>query len=406
MDQYSTRIIFIGWCAAILFLAPASVFSQNGYLLRPVSGADGVFETVKINDQTVYRSVSRQDRYEFYMYFQCDQEVRNRTVYLEVEYLDIGYGNFRVDYNSNTNPYDHNATGHQNYIQDSLRARTAVFELQSADFKNAQNLGADLRLSTDGTIQMHVIEARLYLAPTPAFLKYQEDWMSPYSGLGYMGENLVDATTLIGKVICGYQGWFRAAGDPSGGGWGHYVSGNFNDLTVEMWPDMLEYSSEEKYPVPGWTHEDGKQAFLFSSANKKTVLRHFQWMEAYGIDGAAVQRFGAGLDKRHFKESFRIPGYAREAANRTGRVYYIMYDLSGMNPAQMADLIGDDWHFIVDSMKITADSRYLRHSGKPVVSVFGFYPDRFEAKYANQILDLFQNNGPYEAFVIGSGLTP
>jgi hypothetical protein len=382
------------------------VFGQDGNALRPVSGADGIFEAVRIGNNSVYRTIASGGHYQYYMYFQCDQQVRNRTVYLEVQYLDVGFGYIRLEYNSMFSNYDSNAEGYQNYVQDSQLIRTAVFKLRQADFRNAQNLATDLRLSTDGSIQMHILSVRWYPDPTPTFLKYDEDWMTPYAGPKETTENRVNATTLLGKVICGYQGWFRTAGDPSGAGWVHYVAGNFNRVTVDLWPDMLEYSSEEKYPVPGWTYGDGSQVFLFSSANKNTVLRHFQWMKAYGIDGVAVQRFGAGVNKQHYKESFRIIGYSSEAANRTGRTYCIMYDLTGMDPTNMVDLIADDWRFLVDSLKITTDERYLYHQGKPVVGLFGFFADRFDAKYANQMLDLFQNAGPYQAFVAGSGQWP
>ena len=375
-------------------------FTYGGYRLQPVSGADGVIETVYINRVAVYRTVRNNGSYYPYMYFRCDQEVRRQTAYLELTYLDIGYGTIGVQYNSTSSDYTQAQTGYENFMLDTGRERTAVFELTNADFRNAQNLESDLRLNYDGSSSLHVISAFIYLEPTPLFSEKDEDWISPYTGPTYIGDNLVDANTLTNKVICGYQGWFRAGGDPSGQGWVHYVHGDFSDLTVEMWPDMSEYSDAEKYPVPGWTHENGEQAYLFSSANKKTVIRHFQWMESYGIDGVAVQRFVSGLSLSHPRESFRIAGYAREAANRTGRTYFIMYDMSGdENVAK----IRDDWRYLVDVMKITEDDRYLHHDGKPVVGVFGFFADRFTASLGNKVLDIFQNDGQYQAFVVGSG---
>jgi len=395
-----TKVKFLLFCIFLSILSAQCAYSNNGYLLQPISGADGVFQTVNIDSTTVYRAIGNNGSYQYYMYFRCAQEVRQGTIYLEVTYKDIGYGVIGVQYNSSSTNYKQAETGYENFVLGTGRERTAVFELTNTSFRNAQNLQSDLRLNTDGSFAMHIVSAHVYLEPTLLFAEKNEDWISPYAGPEYIGDHPVDANSLAGKVICGYQGWFRAGGDPSGQGWVHYVHGDFSDLTVEMWPDMSEYSEAEKYPVPGWTHANGDQAYLFSSANKNTVIRHFQWMESYGIDGVAVQRFVSGLNTSHPRESFRIQGYAREAANRTGRTYFIMYDMSG---DENVEKIRDDWCYLVDVMKITEDDRYLHHNGKPVVGVFGFFADRFAASLGNQVLDIFQDEGRYEAFVVGSG---
>lgn len=395
-----TKVKIILFYIFISILPIQHAYSQNGYLLQPISGADGFFQTVNIDGTTVYRTIGSRVSYHSYMYFRCAEEIQHQTVYLEVTYKDIGYGIIGVQYNSTNDNYKIASTGYENFVLGTGRDRKTVFELTNADFRNAQNLESDLRLWSDGSFAMHIVSASIYLEPTPLFSEKNEDWISPYTGPAYIGDHLVDANSLTGKVICGYQGWFRAGGDPSGQGWRHYVRGDFSDLTVEMWPDMSEYSDAEKYPVPGWTHANGDPAYLFSSANKKTVIRHFQWMESYGIDGVAVQRFVSGLNFNHPRKSFRIAGYAREAANRTGRTYFIMYDMSG---DENVEKISADWRYLVDVMKITEDNRYLHHNGKPVVGVFGFFAGRFAAALGNQVLDIFQNGGPYQAFVIGSG---
>ena len=402
MYKYKTfsKVKFVLFCLFVSSLHVQYAYGHLGYLMHPVSGADGIFETIEIDETTVFHTIENNGSYQLYMYFRCAEEIRNTTVYLEVTYKDIGYGTIRVQYNATTENYKMAETGYENNLQDTGQERTAIFELVDADFRNAQNLESDLRLCSDGTFAMNIVSVFLCLEPTPLFIERNGDWFSPYTGPEYMGDNLVDANTLTGKVICGYQGWFRAEGDPAGQGWGHYVNGDFSDLTVEMWPDMLEYSSDEKYPVPGWTYSNDEQAYLFSSANKKTVIRHFQWMESYGIDGVAVQRFVSGLSLDHHRESFRIPGYAREAANRTGRTFFIMYDMSG---DESVEKISDDWRYLVNVMKITEDDRYLHHNGKPVVGIFGFYDDRFDYNLGNEILDIFQGRGSYNAFVIGSG---
>src|SRR5689334_8839715 len=73
----------------------------------------------------------------------------------------------------------------------------------------------------------------------------------------------VDATSLRGKVLCGYQGWFRCPGDGSGEGWVHWGRDpkrlNPATLTVEMWPDLADFPAAERYPAPGFTHPGGGQ---------------------------------------------------------------------------------------------------------------------------------------------------
>lgn len=105
----------------------------------------------------------------------------------------------------------------------------------------------------------------------------------------------IDATSLRHKVLCGYQGWFRCPDDPSDNDWVHWSRDKQRlaptTLTFEMWPDMSEYTDEEKFPAPGFFHLDGSPAYLFSSAQPRTIDRHFDWMQEYGIDGVLVQRF-------------------------------------------------------------------------------------------------------------------
>ena len=52
-------------------------------------------------------------------------------------------------------------------------------------------------------------------------------------------------------------------------------------------------------------------------------------------------------------------------------------------------------------MKITSDSNYLHHNGKPVLSIFGFYSNRFKPEIANKLIDFFRNNKQYEVTLIG-----
>lgn len=213
---------------------------------------------------------------------------------------------------------------------------------------------------------------------------------------------VIDATSLRHKVLCGYQGWFRCPGDPAKEGWRHWSRNPtrlFPDsVTFEMWPDTSEYAAEEKYEASGFTHPDGKPAYLFSSAHPKTVERHFRWMRQYGIDGVFVQRFLVNLGNPSFD---RILGHVRDSAARTGRVYAVCYDLTGVSEGRLYDLLVGDWKRLVDEEKVTRDGRYLRHGGKPVVFVWGFFSDRFGPGLAHRVIDFFQSDRRYGATLVG-----
>lgn len=183
---------------------------------------------------------------------------------------------------------------------------------------------------------------------------------------------VVDASTMTGKVLCGYQGWFNTPCDGEGRGWVHWGHGKMEPGTasVDLWPDMTELSPEERCPS-GFLYPDGTPAELFSSYNTATVARHFQWMRDYGIDGVFLQRFASGLrDPRVLKHYRQVLSNVRAGANEYGRVWGLMYDLSGVKSSQM-DKVIDDWKFLVDQTHLTTDPRYIHQRGKPVVAVWG-----------------------------------
>ena len=215
-------------------------------------------------------------------------------------------------------------------------------------------------------------------------------------------KKLIDATSLRHKVLCGYQGWFRCPGDSAKEGWRHWSRNakkiSPDTLTFEMWPDMTEYADDEKYAAAGFTYPDGEPADLFSSAQPKTVDRHFRWMQQYGIDGVLLQRFVSDLHDRSMNQ---VLANVQQSANRTGRVFAIGYDLTGTPKDKVFDRLVADWKRLVDEQKITQDGRYLHHNNKPVLFVFGFYSDRFGPVIANRLIDFFQTNPKYRVTLIG-----
>ncbi len=199
-------------------------------------------------------------------------------------------------------------------------------------------------------------------------------------------------TTLEGKVVTGYQGWFRAEGDPSGLGWVHYGPGKrFSPeaYSFDVWPDLSELTPEERYPSP-FRYADGHTAELFSSVHPLTVRRHFRWMKDYGIDGAMLQRFAVGLGKGRGAEAMdMVLRHCLEAADTEGRSLTVMYDLSGLNPEKFGS-VAEDWKKLATT-GATNRPCYQYHAGKPLVALWGLgFKDRAPAlkEWADLLADI------------------
>lgn len=198
-------------------------------------------------------------------------------------------------------------------------------------------------------------------------------WLSASAGLAWAAP-MVEASTLSGKLMCGYQGWFNCEGDGAERGWFHWTKrgGGMKpgNAKVDLWPDVSELGPGERFAT-GFTNSAGNAAEVFSSFRRETVLRHFRWMEEAGIDGVFLQRFAVdafgAIGRRH---NNTVLGHVREGVRTSGRTFAVMYDLSGLGEGQMARVI-DDWRRLTLEQKVTEDPQYLRHRGKPLVAVWG-----------------------------------
>jgi hypothetical protein len=209
----------------------------------------------------------------------------------------------------------------------------------------------------------------------------------------------VNTTTLYGKVMCGYQGWFGAPGDGrSEQGWRHWTKsrGPLEDgnAKVDLWPDVSELDASQRFQT-SFKMADGSPAEVFSSFEKPTVLKHFEWMQDYGIDGVFVQRFANGLrNPSSLEHCNTVLANCREGANLHGRAYAVMYDLSGL-PAGHIDDVMNDWRALKSEMVITEDPAYLNHRGKPVVAIWGIgFNDHRDYTLAEcrRLIDFFKND--------------
>jgi hypothetical protein len=187
----------------------------------------------------------------------------------------------------------------------------------------------------------------------------------------------VDATTIERKLLFGYQGWFGCPGDGSPlDAWEHWFErgapASAETLNVDMWPDVAELGADERCETP-FRLPGGGPAHLYSAYNAKTVERHFRWMRDYDLSGAFLQRFTVHLDTPAvigFRDA--VARNVRAAAEANGRVFAVMYDISGHPGDTVVDAVKRDWVHLVDTLRLTESPRYLHHGGRPLLAIWGF----------------------------------
>ena len=253
-----------------------------------------------------------------------------------------------------------------------------------------------------------LLAAGVVAAGTPG-AEGNDPWLRPYSGPARAD---VDATTLDGKVLCGYQGWFNTPGDGTSFGFTHWGQGlNRPDggrFTVDMWPDLSEYDPQDLCEVPGLRMPDGSPARLYSAFRKGPVLLHCKWMRQYGIDGVFLSRFvGEAANPTRARHVNMVLSHVREGCHREGRVWALMLDLSMGRNATTAAVV-NDWKFLCDKVRVREDARYLHHQKKPVVLLWGLgFKDRpWTPAQGEELVDFFKNDPKYGGVYLIGGVDP
>ncbi|KAL1746208.1 hypothetical protein HDZ31DRAFT_62466 [Schizophyllum fasciatum] len=214
--------------------------------------------------------------------------------------------------------------------------------------------------------------------------------------------------------MVGYQGWFTCAGDgpPVHRGhhgwlhWFNYPIPHGGRPNTDLWPEVSDYTPEELFPAPGLHFSNGEQAQLFSSRHPRTVQRHFHWMAEHGVDGVFLQRFASHCaegkeDLRRMRDE--ITERVKEAAEKEGRVFSIMYDVTGMAPELIEGIVKHDWTHLVHDLRILDSPNYLRDRGRPVVALWGFGFDggRFNPDTVRDISHWLRHFTPGGAYIFG-----
>ena len=115
----------------------------------------------------------------------------------------------------------------------------------------------------------------------------------------------------------------------------------------------------------------------------------------YDLAGVFLQRFTVRLDSPAllgFRDA--VAENVRSAAEANGRVFAIMYDISGHPRETVVTAVERDWVHLVDTLHVTDSPRYLHHRGRPLLAIWGFgFTDRSPtAVQAAELIEFFKNH--------------
>lgn len=217
--------------------------------------------------------------------------------------------------------------------------------------------------------------------------------------------SVVDRTTLTGKLIVGYQGWFSCPKDSAGKGeWRHWL--RQDHVTVDMLPDVSELDKSELCVTP-WIDRNGNPVYLYSAQNSASVDRHFAWMQQYGIEGAALQRFAQELvSPTRTPELDTVLRNVRNSAERHGRSFYLEYDLTGVQDEQGVNAVIEDWS-AQEKAGLVKSPAYQHHKNRPVLEVFGIgFSGRYmSAPLAKELIErLRESSEPFGGITLIGGV--
>jgi hypothetical protein len=151
---------------------------------------------------------------------------------------------------------------------------------------------------------------------------------------------------------------------------------------------------------------NGSYAKFFSSARLNVVVKHFEWMQTYGITGVFHHRFVKDLDNVNVNTTRTIVlKNVRHAAKTTGRKFAVSYDLAGTDNSALAQL-KSDWMYLVDGQNITSSAGYIHQNGLPVLHIYGIGQASIDITDTSEMQSLINwlrspSSGRYQVWLLG-----
>ena len=321
-----------------------------------------------------------------YMYIACDRSLvpsNKRNILIKITYYDN---------NSNSLWFNYNSTDADYKVADFKKSNsgdwaTTTVVLTDANFRGTMSGGSDIRMGFNGSDN------------------YIKEISLSFGSLDPDGEPIPAKpnnpnSEFFGKSFAGYQIWHRAGENPAD--WVHWSYGKVpgpglqENVNVCSFPDVSDYPDEILYNTNFANLGDGRPTKLYSADNEVVISTQFNWMQEYGLDGVAVQRFVGGLGRTITATKRSYLDMVRDHAERTGRYFYIEYDLNGAE-SDILECLKNDWVYEIEQTRaLTSSPNYATVNGKPVVEIWGIGMDfGIDRNKMMQILDFFHSRGCY-----------
>ena len=293
----------------------------------------------------------------------------DRNLIVEITYYDEGLGSLNLEYNSSV----HNYSLKQVQLTNTHKWQKTIIVIDNAQFKNAQNAGADFRVN----------------GASICSIKFAKGTLNP-SNEQKVNVSASSYSEFKGKTVAGYQAWFTA------------TEGKEWNRTFDIYPNVEDYDKSQLVQSAYSDLGSGDKALLFSSNNQNTIDTHFSWMKEYGIDGAAIQRFSPNITGRNIilnKEGSHLYKI-KQAAEENNRIFYIMYDISGGVESSYVEDMKFDWVYNIEqSLDLLNSPSYatVTKNGvtKPVVCIWGLGVDGRPVSGYDEMINFFHSRGCY-----------
>ena len=394
----SNDIVYAKWIIAPDSATSATIvfddpMVNNNLTMNAYDGGEKAARVAQFHGDTVASVDTANGKYFYALLPNTFPALRNaRNVAFDITYYDIG---------TVSDVMFETANGTDNFANRHFFPMTNTGELvthtiYATDVRmNRGTNGGDFRIRGTST-GLHIKSIVIREATQPTLESIERPTIAPQT----------EVNNLIGKTLTGYQLWFTSS--PTNSGWVHWSRGTrpttYGQITFENYPDVREYPAAALNNSGLPNLANGSPSQLFTSKRKDVVDLHLDWIDQYGMDGVAVQRFASEVITAPTPTRNHV-NLVQDAVERTNKTFYVMYDFSGISSvgAAIVDRIKRDWVYSIEQKGIVSSPNYAHAEDKPVVCLWGLSGvvsqsdgnTYIQKEYAMQIINWFKERGYY-----------